>query len=137
MLGQRRSPLLGQWRSNKTTPAQCLMVLKGPPMLIHPEGEVTNYTHSDVKTKQILCHANVYSTHWTVNQCRFNVDPTFLTMAQQQHNFCELSPGGSAVYFAAALRVTLSSPHRQKGHYPNNLIHWPNADVMLDHCMRR
>ena len=26
---------------------------------------------------------------------------------------------------------------RQKSHYPDNTIHWPNADVMLGHCLWR
>ena len=28
-------------------------------------------------------------------------------------------------------------PRRQKGHFPDNMIHWPYADVMLRHRLRR
>ena len=28
-------------------------------------------------------------------------------------------------------------PRRQKGHLPYNTIHWPNADVMMGHRLRR
>ena len=29
------------------------------------------------------------------------------------------------------------SPRRQKGHFPDNTIHWPNADVMMGHRLQR
>ena len=28
-------------------------------------------------------------------------------------------------------------PRCQKGHFPDNTLHWPNADVMMGHCLRR
>ena len=28
-------------------------------------------------------------------------------------------------------------PPRQKGHFPDSTIHWPNADVILGHRLRR
>ena len=82
--------------------------------------KLKNIHHSDVKTKQIGCHTSVYTTHWTVNQCCFNVYSTCLTMAQEQPNVGSLSLGESAVYFAAALRHCYAGDaplRRQKGHY--------------------
>ena len=32
-----------------------------------------------------------------------------------------------------AMWVTLFSSRRQKSHYPDNTIHWPEADIMLGH----
>ena len=38
--------------------------------------------HSNTERMSLL--HQVYSNHWTANQCSFDVDPTCLTMAQQQ-----------------------------------------------------
>ena len=80
-------------------------------------------------------YTSVYSSHWTVNQCCFNVDPKCLTMAQQQPNIlykyfaaqhCGNCYAGNA--FIACLK---------KGHHPDNTIHWPNCEIMLGHRLRR
>ena len=34
------------------------------------------------------------------------------------------------------MRVRLSCSRRHKSHYPDNTIHWPNADVMQGHQLR-
>ena len=35
------------------------------------------------------------------------------------------------------MRVTLSTSRRQKSHYPDNTLPWPNTDVMLGHRLWR
>ena len=64
-----------------------------------------------------------------------HVDPTCLTMAKQQTNILY-------AYFAAkhcrnCYAGDTFFPCRQKSHYPDNTIHWPSADVMLAHHLRR
>ena len=64
-LGQSRSPLL----------FQCRAVVYDAGPTLHQRWLSASYIYT--------C---VYSNHWTANQCCFNVDPTCLTMAQQQPN---------------------------------------------------
>ena len=39
--------------------------------------------------------------------------------------------------YAGDASPPLSFPCRQKGHFPDNTIHWKNADVMLGQRLRR
>ena len=110
MLGQSRSPLLFQCWS--------IVYDAGSTLLQHRPNTWFFYT-------------SVYSNHWTANQCYFNVDPTCLTMAQQQPSIMYVYIG----YFAAiAIGVTISSPVARKA---TTQIHWPNCEIMLDHRLRR
>ena len=52
----------------------------------------------------------------------FNVDPT---------------QGDCSWFVWTVMRVTHFSSRRQKNHYPDNTIHWTNADVMMGHRVRR
>ena len=42
---------------------------------------------------------------------------------------------GDCPVFAGVLGDAIL-PQRQKGHFPDNTVLWPNANVMLDHCLR-
>ena len=43
----------------------------------------------------------------------------------------ETALGDCPLFGRIAMRLTLSSSHRPKSHYPDNATHWPNADVIL------
>ena len=45
----------------------------------------------------------------------------------------ETGMGDCPVFAWTAVQVTLFYSRLQKSHYPDNTIHWPNADVMLGH----
>ena len=102
MVGQSRNPLLVQCRS--------IVYDAGSTPLQHWPNAWFFYTR-------------VYSNRWTAKQCCFNVDPTCLTMAQQQP---------SILYYmllsANCYRGDNFIPRGQKGHYPDTLAQlWNDA----------
>ena len=71
--------------------------------------------------------------HVTFTQCCFNVDPKSSTLAQHWNSigwlYCFLTAVCRWLY---AVTFTIPAPET-----PDNMLHWPNAEVMLEHCMRR
>ena len=72
------------------------------------------------------------SKHVSFTQYCLNVCLTCSTLARHWNSI-----GWLSCVCLAAMRVTLCSSRRQKSHYPGNMIHWPNADVMLGHRLWR
>ena len=62
---------------------------------------------------------------------------TVLMLAQRLRRWLnvEAALGDCPVFAWTAMRVSHCSSRRKKSHYPDNTIHWPNADVMLGHCL--
>ena len=113
MLGQRRSLLFVQSR--------LIVYDAGPTLLQHWPSASYFYT-------------SIFSNHWTVNQCCFNVEQTCMTMAQQQLNI--LYTYLEAHHCDNCYAGDTCMPRRQKGQYPDNTIHWPNCEIKLGHLLR-
>ena len=74
-------------------------------------------------------------------QFRFNVGPASQPIAGsmpvnriRRWPNIETVLGDCPVSALTAIRVTF---HAQKGHYPDNTIHWPNCEIMLGHLSAR
>ena len=66
----------------------------------------------------------------TVNQCCFNVDPTRLTIAQQQPTILYIH----GLFCGNCYRGDNFIPRGQKGHYLDTLV---QCEIMLGHRLRR
>ena len=71
------------------------------------------------------------SKHMAFTQCCFNIYPDF-ALAQHWNRIGWFSRVCYDCYVGDAL-----DPRHQKGHFPDNTIHWLNADAMLRHRLRR
>ena len=69
--------------------------------------------------------------------------PTKINLLRQKQRYCSKlgqfyflweSHNFGLLFISQALGILYI---RRQKHAPDNMIHWPNADVMLGHCLRR
>ena len=73
----------------------------------------------------------LHGKHVAFSQCCFNVDPPSSTLVKQHW---VIVPYFLTAALGVTVPVTFSIPAPET---PDNTIYWPNADVMLGHCLRR
>ena len=81
----------------------------------------------------VQCRSIVYDAGSAANQCCFNVDPTYLAMAQQQPSIHYTKAYFAAQHCGNCYAADTFIPRGQKGHYPD----WPNYEILLGHRLRR
>ena len=69
------------------------------------------------------------------NTCHLLNTVSMLAQRLRRWPVFEAALGDCTLFAWAAMRVMLYSSRSQKSHNADNMISWPNADVMLGHCL--
>ena len=79
------------------------------------------------------CFCCILSGRTPANTC--HLPNTVSMLAQRLRHWPAIGTalGDCPVFAWTDIRVTLCFSNRQKSHYPDKTIHWPNADAMLGH----